>query len=307
MDEFEITLDNYEDYIKLALEYEKSGTHWATALKIYKRVIFLVPYHPVAATNLAVFLSEEGNKRSAENGYREVIARHPDYPHAQACLAQHLFWLGREEESAEFFEKAFALGWRDPRFLGDYAILTEHRGQFRRSEALHRLAVQYDSSDARLLCNLANFLVRHEKFDEVETLYQKAMESEPENPDVLLNFGVFLATQKRFEEALALYRKGLSFAAKNSLAESALQSGIGSVCLHFGEFEKSEKHFLKALNYPPGLDNVLHNFACLMAVKSEKEEKDLKDLVMNLPVSFETRSKLLEKAYLLRERNKNDF
>lgn len=151
---------------------------WANADRIY-------PYHPNAAQNLAILLTQEGDYDEAIAAYRRGLASLERTPATRVLEATEI--AERDEVRASMQQS-----------LAQLLLFTD---QFAEAETLLRAQLAEDPTNVEVRANLANALTRLDRDAEATTLYTELLASPNLTETQLFTIGVSLFNANEYVKA----------------------------------------------------------------------------------------------------------
>jgi len=173
--------------------------------------------------NLASSLAAAGDKKKAEEVYRQAIAADPTYAAPHYNLALLLRRLGRLAEADEEFWLAVDLGIADPELTVVRGALDyREKGELARAEALFRGGLARFPRSVPLLVNAGVFFGELGKLQEAKALLLRAVELDPQNGKARRNLAVALAQLGDHQGAMAQLEKVLQLDPQDEQARQEL-------------------------------------------------------------------------------------
>jgi len=161
----------------------------AEAEAICRKLVGLLPTHPMIHYNLACILKDRGKAAAAITVLRKALALAPAMAEGWLNLGTLLGEQARWAESAEAFERGLAAtpdSWQLLTSLGRVRI---SQGRRTEAEALLRRALALAPQAAPTLTNLANLLSEAGAMAEAVQLFDRALAVAPTMPEALLGAG----------------------------------------------------------------------------------------------------------------------
>jgi tetratricopeptide (TPR) repeat protein len=172
---------------------------------------------------LASSLAAAGDRKKAEEVYRQAIAADPTYAAPHYNLALLLRRLGRLAEADEEFWLAVDLGIADPELTVVRAALDyREKGELARAEALFRGGLARFPRSVPLLVNAGVFFGELGKLQEAKALLLRAVELDPQNGKARRNLAVALAQLGDHQGAIAQLEKVLQLDPRDEQARQEL-------------------------------------------------------------------------------------
>jgi protein O-GlcNAc transferase len=203
---------------------------------------------------------QAGDRRGAEQAYREALGRDPNNANALHLLGLLAKDAGDHKAACQLIGKAVAL---EP----GAALLHNNLGSAlesleRLDEAIRSygaaLELQPDYPEAEL--NLGNALLRQGKVEQALGHYERALASRPGMAEARNNLGVALRTLGRTREAAECYREAVSL--RPEYCEAWVN--LGALLFAQGETKEAEHSFRQALKLRPALSGIRGALTVLM-------------------------------------------
>jgi tetratricopeptide (TPR) repeat protein len=127
---------------------------------------------------LTGLLSRPGKEEVVEQRLEDLARRYPDRPEVWASLGYNDWQKGNDDAALDHFEKAYARGYRSPRFLWDYGRLAESDSPQRAADILNMLAEQQPGR-AEVRLELASISLRNRRASEAYAILQEIKKVPP--------------------------------------------------------------------------------------------------------------------------------
>ncbi|MBP2302740.1 O-linked N-acetylglucosamine transferase, SPINDLY family protein [Azospirillum picis] len=145
---------------------------------------------------------EAGRLDLAEAGYRALLARHPDHPHANNNLAVLLRATRRQQEAAAHYRRAITARPEDAAVRNNFACALEEQGHCTEAIATARVALSLHPGKADGWFNTGNMLTAYGDLCGAMAAYQRAVRLDPAMAGAYSNLGD--AQRRRGELSLAI-------------------------------------------------------------------------------------------------------
>ena len=227
----------------------------ADAETFARRAVQLDPKNAFAWDRLGVALEMRGSMTpEVEHSYRRAIEVEPEFAVGYAHLARVLKRVGKTEEAAPLYDKAFSLA-KDPATLNLIAESMQAEQLWEKSGPVLRRSLELDARNPTSLLLMGRMLVVFKRFDEAEPYLKTATEVSPRafQPFNLLG-RVYLAMEK-FSEAEATYERAAGFASEGDRRQLAGDFGFGGVgdgYLKAKDKANAARAYQRALDLDPG-------------------------------------------------------
>ncbi|MCE9557011.1 MAG: tetratricopeptide repeat protein [Planctomycetes bacterium] len=260
---------------------------------LYRETLKQNPDCWMAKNNLAIMLSERGEKDAAILYYQQILQIKSDYAEAHGNLANELQAKGRTAEATEHYLEAIRLGPRipEPHFnfgkaladLGQFGPAIEqfnvalqlradyseaHTGLGNVLQKLGRpeLALQHYQAALRrppnkavALCNLGSALQDLGQHDLAIRHFREALELKPDFPECHYNLGNSLRALGQNDKAINEYQEALRLKADLSMAHN----NWGGLLMQQGRLQDASVHFRAALTIQPDNKSAKNNLKIL--------------------------------------------
>jgi predicted O-linked N-acetylglucosamine transferase (SPINDLY family) len=186
-----VDLRKAQDIEALAAQAEAlyQARKFVEAESVCRRLVSLLPDHPMVHYNLARVLKDLGRMDAAIAAIRKTLALTPAFAEAWLNLGTMQAEAGRWTEAAESFERGLAAKpglWPLLSGLGRVRLAL---GQRREAEALFRQALALAPDAAAALVNLGSLVLEDGAAAEAEALFQRALAVAPTMPEALMGAG----------------------------------------------------------------------------------------------------------------------
>ena len=222
---------------------------------LFLALSFLIyfPQEPDTAVQFsrAVALQQEGRFREAEQEYRALVKRKPDYLEAFANLGAVIAQQGRYSEAIEFYQTALRLSPRSAPILLNLGIAHYRGRQFQEAASVFAqlLELRSDITQARQLYGLS--LAALGRDEEAIRQLEQTLDVGPPDPAVLYSLGLaYLSLGK------AGFRSTLERLASFPAGRPTLHLLQGLAFLRDQEFEKASEELQSAATLNSDLPRV---------------------------------------------------
>jgi tetratricopeptide (TPR) repeat protein len=282
---------NPHGYLALADLALRTGRR-SQAIHRYREALRAAPNHPVAVSQLASIVLEDGFAGDAGfDGAIEVcraaIALLPDPALAQAVLAKFLAAAGRTGEAVEAYRAALAL---KPSDLDSWTGLAlALLGDEDSEEALKATdaALALDRDSAAALYVRGSALLKLHRPQAAREAFERGVIAAPDQARMRLGLGDACAELDRDGEALEHLRRAVALDPASKWA----QANLGSTLYRCGDLESAERHCRLALAIDPELFIAHQNLAGILA-----EHGALEEARRHRDAAYRLRNLLVERA-----------
>lgn len=200
-----------------------------------------------AALAEAQAAQERGDKDTATEFFRQVVAGSQDYWQLLLVAGDGLQACGHWTEAVAAFERALVLKPNSAVLLGRLEKAYFEFKDYGRAADYLRRYLEYDPRDIRLWAELGKLYTRARNFERVVPAYSHVLASEPLNVAAILGRGDAYVEMLRFDDALADYRRADTIEPNNP----RILFRIGSLSLRFGAAKEAAALFHRLLHIDP--------------------------------------------------------
>jgi tetratricopeptide (TPR) repeat protein len=174
------------------------------------------PNHVNAKNTLAMLQLQKGQLAESERGFREVLARQPDFMPAYGNLAAVLMLRQNPEEAEKLLEQATILGegnvdrsaWIEP--VKNLADLYASQRKFDKAAENYARAIYLSPQRADLRIGIASAQFETKKYDEALANIQAAMTVEANNADAFNLAGKIFAAREMPDDAAKMFERAIA-------------------------------------------------------------------------------------------------
>ncbi|MBT3551401.1 MAG: tetratricopeptide repeat protein [Rhodospirillaceae bacterium] len=200
-----VTID---ELIAIGNRYHKEG-ELRDAETIFRKVLEVIPNHPVALQFLGVIAHQTENFDAAISLINRAIESAPDYHQAYNNLGNAYEAKGEMEKALEVYQKALDL---DPDYFDanfNMGIAQRHLRQFEDAAESFQRCIEFDPRCADAHYELGFARQRLGDRVKAQISYQVALNLDPDHADARVALGEIFTTVGRVEEAIEEYNVGL--------------------------------------------------------------------------------------------------
>jgi len=225
------------------LRCSQRSTDWLTEKSLFISALNVCPLNAKVHYNIAKNAGDAGNDSLAIEKYREALRLHPEYDRAMNNLANILKDLGQLEEAEKLLEKAvqirpsFAAAWMNLGIV--QASLNKHH----RAEHSYLTAIFHRQRFPDCYYNLGNLYLAQQLYREAYEAWQKAIQQKPTHAVSWNNMIIMFDNTGDLAKAKAIGKDAILVLPDDASIHFNLANVLGKL----GEFEESEKHFMKAI------------------------------------------------------------
>jgi Flp pilus assembly protein TadD len=172
----------------------------ATAVKLIRQAVALVPTFAEGHNNLGVVLQSQGNLSEAVACYQRAVELKPEYHDAHQNLAAALHSQGRAEEAAAAYRRAIDLKPDEPQTRNNLGAVLAGLERTDEAIACYRQAIALKPDYFEAHNNLGLSLQSQGRLHEAEHCYRTALRLKPDYSDARANLSVLLLLMGQFEE-----------------------------------------------------------------------------------------------------------
>ena len=145
---------------------------------------------------------------------------------------------------AEILIKKILLKNNSPEINYLYGNVLKAQDKYDAAIVAYNYAVSLNKNFSEAYNNLANTLKKINRVDDAITNYIRAIETKNDNFEAYYNLANLFKSEKRYEEAIINYKEAIKI--KENFVDA--YNNIGSIYSMLGNFEKSKKYFITAIN-----------------------------------------------------------
>ena len=228
MEPIEPTKPNGPQSLLRAAEAHLKSGRLVEAEAAFRRVLSMLPRHPMALRGLGIVNHQAGRQQEALALLRQAVRVTPPARAAEfrSNLAAVMGRLGLHREAAAELAEVV-------RLKPDYAeghrnlgVALEHSGRREDAVGAYRQAVKLGPGDAAAHHFLGNALRSLSRADEAESAYREAVRLQPRHAGAWSYLALMLSGQGRLPEVIACRRKVAELRPNSAAAGSALLSTL---------------------------------------------------------------------------------
>jgi protein O-GlcNAc transferase len=174
---------------------------------VCRKLVGLLPDHPMVHYNLARVLKDRGKLDAAATALTKALALAPAMVEGWLNLGSLLGKAGRLSEAAEAFERGLAIRPATWQLLTGLAHVRIRQGRRREAEDLLRRSLVIAPEAAATLANLGSLLVDFGSPAEAATLFDRALAQAPAMPEALLGAGHAARKLGEMGKAVGFYER----------------------------------------------------------------------------------------------------
>ncbi len=223
-----------------------------------------------AYCNAGIAANYIGKFEESEDYYKKAIqidSKDADVHYNYANLLED---LGRKIEAEEHYEKEIKLNPKDVDFHNNYALLLVELGKTSEAIQHYKKAIELNPKYIRAHNNYATLLREKAMFSEAEKEVRTALQIYPENPYAFGTYGDILADEDYLEEAIEKYREAIKNSdsmAGPTIAE--IHNNLGWAYAHLEKYNRARKEFEEANKLDPQNVKAIRNLRALRKAKRE--------------------------------------
>lgn len=207
----------------------------------------------VQSVERARALHEAGDLESAEAGYRECVAKHPEHAEAWHLYGVIAFQKGDLKRAIERISRALDIKPDYPKALSNLGNVMMAAGRTDSAERLYRLALRYAPDYDEGCINLGVLLTVTDRPEEALPYLERVSKSRPDWAMAFNNLGNALRYTDQGDRALAAFERALELDPGNP----AFVTGLGEALMQIGRHAEAEQHLRQALATDPECINAL--------------------------------------------------
>ncbi len=215
-----------DEAISIAIMFQKTGD-LAQAERVYRKVLEVVPDHPVALHFAGVLAHQQGRTDEALAMIGRSLEAGPDQPDWHSNLGIVLRAEGRLDEALAAFERAIALDPEHANARNNLGTVLKVLGRLDEAEIAYREAIRLNPKHVDAYHNLGNLLVStHRAIEGIECLNKAAVLCPEQKRTRMLLALAFCALGER-DKATDIYERWLEEEPDNPIARHMLAACTG--------------------------------------------------------------------------------
>ncbi len=249
--EFNAAVKRYHAAAKTGL----SKSNCADLADAFARLFDSYPRLPEAKFNEALVWEECGDQSKAEQTYKEVLLKYPNYGPALNNLGEISFRRGNVDAALSYFKRAaeqknsegyanLAMIQRNQALHGNTHIVSEAISNIHRSLAVNAFNIEAYATMALILYDHAN---THSQLEMARLICVQATKVNDHYAPIYNILGLILLRMGKVTPALAEFRKAVAL--DGNFLEAHMN--IGAVTLSFRDYKSAENAFATVLNLYP--------------------------------------------------------
>jgi protein O-GlcNAc transferase len=183
------------------------GGKLAEAETALRKLVGLLPHHPMAHYNLARVLKDRGKTEAAATALHKALTLAPAMLEGWLNLGALLGATGRSAEAAEAFERGLWFHPQSWQLLTGLAHARINQGRRREAEDLLRRSLTLAPDAAATLTNLGSLMADFGSLAEAAMLFERALGSAPAMTEALLGAGHVARKQGDIGSAIGFYER----------------------------------------------------------------------------------------------------
>jgi tetratricopeptide (TPR) repeat protein len=179
--------------------------HWQSSRTLFKHALAVTGGNPVAYSNLAHALFEEGNWKGAEANYRAAIRSDPKFANAYANLGAVLARQGRIDEAVGEYRKALAFNPRHADAHYHLGLAMENQARFSDADRHYEAAQREKTNHVDAIRQRGMLAMKAGNYEKAAAFFQTALRIHPGDPG--LKAALLQAVERRDDPQKVLDRK----------------------------------------------------------------------------------------------------
>jgi protein O-GlcNAc transferase len=238
------------------------------AEQIYRGILARNPDYIDALHLLGVLLAESGKPHEGARLMQRAVERAPGFAELRNNLGNAFRAMGQFGDAIDCYRQAIDL---NPNYVQAYfnlAITCQASGNFDEAVAAFHRAIRLKPDYLAALINLANVLQAKGKFDEAIAALEKAIQFHPKVPILYLNLAVALQGAGRFDEAINACRKAIGL--QPNFAEA--YDNLGGIFFEMGKTDEAVEAFRRAIALKPDFAEAHSNLGNMLKNNGQLEQ-----------------------------------
>lgn len=214
-------------------------------------------FDPAKTYQASVTALNANDLKTAEEGFRAILARHPDHPETLDLLGVVCARTGRMSEALGLMTHAVSRAPKDPGARNNLANVLSSLGRHPEAVAHYKVAAELSPNDAQVHNNLGSAFYRMGDFAAAEHSYLRAIGLRPGYAEALSNYGNVLIDKGDVQGAVEVNRKALAANANYPPAWNNLGNGLRRQ----GHYEEALDAYARAVRLRPLYADAVGNMA----------------------------------------------
>ncbi len=258
---------------------------------------------------LALRQHQTGGLATAEQLYRQILAKEPNHLHALHYLGVIAYQRKNYDLAVDLISRAIVLR---PNYAEAYCNLgnvLKDKGQFDQAIAAYRQTIVFNPSIAEAYSNLGNVLRINGQLDEAIAACRRAIELMPDFAGALSNLGNALKDKGELDEAIDAYRRAIVL----QPSDAVIYNNLGSALKDKGRLDEAIASYRRAIVVQPNYASAHNDLGSALKDQGQLDEAiaayrqaialkpDYADAHYNLANAFNAAGKLDAAIAALRE------
>ena len=206
---------------------------------------------PLATTaevlKTALHQQQAGHLDAAEQSYRQILAREPDFVDALNLLGALLYQQHRYDEAIAQFRRVLTLQPESPDAYNSVGIVLKAQGHLEEAITCYNQTLSRQPDHAEAHNNLGNALKDLGRLEEAISAYRQALKIRPAYPEAYNNLGVALRQQGQWQAAMTAYQQAIGLRPNYFEAHQ----NLGSMLQAEGKPQEAITYYRQALALKP--------------------------------------------------------
>jgi tetratricopeptide (TPR) repeat protein len=185
---------------------------WRDSETLFAHAIAVTGENPLAETNLAATLLEQGRLDEARPHAERAVTLAPESAEAWITLGRARIQGGDADGARQAFETALRFDPHDPRAHYNLGVVAAQQGGIADAIAFYQQAIAERPDYFNAYNNLGNALAAADRPNEAEAALREALRLNPSSPQAHANLAIVLERRGRPAEAIASYRAAIDLA-----------------------------------------------------------------------------------------------
>jgi len=135
----------------------------------------------------AYVMFQQGQLTAAKELFQKILAKRPNHPESNHCIAICLYALGEQVLCEKFFRKAAVTDPKELRYVIDLAIYLTKRRKYKDAEEVFEQAVHLTSDDPKPLFYLGVCCSKQGKYSKAINYFEQVLKATPDDSDVIIS------------------------------------------------------------------------------------------------------------------------
>ena len=204
-------------------------------------------------------LRESGDLASAEQAFRQIIAKSPDFHPAYHSLGLLAYSEGKADLAIDLIKHVIALNEKVPLYHSNLCEMCRRAGKLDESIVEGKKAIMLAPNNPNFMYNLALAYAENQNLGSAVECYKDLLLIKPDHGLACNNLGAALEKSGQIDEALIFYEKAVELDPNHAEA----QNNLGAIYSELGQLEEANECFSSAIRAKPDFIEPYYNLSSL--------------------------------------------